>query len=245
MLMALLGVWIFFTHWSQDVWGECITESLIGWGWQGLLEAICSNPPAQAGTPRVGCPGGFWRSSVRETSQWLWFYAPEKVSTPAYPDGRGGWIANLEVVWKSYPWLFSLANHFLHFANHWGDEDHIDGTLATPVASIRCRYHRYYDSGMGKRRDSIKHLSIEVWCRYFLMFLLTLCSIQSLCAPIKEQPTIIWLFMRSLDLSTLKRNRTARESNGNKQYNMISRKNICFLLHLNSLWQYCWKHYFY
>lgn len=94
-------------------------------------------------------------------------------------------------------------------------------------------------------RGGIKHLSIEVWCRYFLMFLLTLCSIQSLCAPIKEQPTIIWLFMRSLDLSTLKRNRTARESNGNKQYNMISRKNICFLLHLNSLWQYCWKHYFY
>lgn len=40
-----------------------ITESQNGWGWEGPLEVILSNPPAQAGSPRAGwqgsCPEGF------------------------------------------------------------------------------------------------------------------------------------------------------------------------------------------
>lgn len=33
------------------------TESQNGRGWMGPLEVTLSNPPAQAGSPRAGCPG--------------------------------------------------------------------------------------------------------------------------------------------------------------------------------------------
>jgi len=42
-----------------------------GWGWNGLLEVICSSPTAQAGPSRascpVSCPGGFWVSPRWQT----------------------------------------------------------------------------------------------------------------------------------------------------------------------------------
>lgn len=51
-------------------------ESQNGWGWQGLLEIASSNPSAEEGPPRIGCPcpcsNSFWISPGREILQHLW-----------------------------------------------------------------------------------------------------------------------------------------------------------------------------
>lgn len=44
------------------------TASQSGWGGKGPLEATWSNPPAQAGTPRAGCPGPCPDCSKKEDS---------------------------------------------------------------------------------------------------------------------------------------------------------------------------------
>lgn len=64
---------------SQEWWGFTrivrFTEAQNGWGWNGPLDVIWSNPPAHSGPPTTGCPGlclgSFWICSRWENLPWL------------------------------------------------------------------------------------------------------------------------------------------------------------------------------
>ena len=66
-----------------------VTESQNGRGWNGPLWVIWSNPPAEAGSPTVGCrgpcPGRSWISPEKETPQPPWAACS---SAPSPSEGR-------------------------------------------------------------------------------------------------------------------------------------------------------------
>ena len=80
-----------------------VTGSQNGRGWKGPLWVTQSNPPAEAGSPTVGCtgpcPGGSWISPEKETPQPLWAACSTALSPS---EGRSSSSHSDGNVWEGY-----------------------------------------------------------------------------------------------------------------------------------------------